>query len=429
MKNYEIYKDIKLYSSLSIESESMMKFLKVMLDQMFGVNSDTSCDTDICESVLNFLPKSSISKSAIQSLITFSIKQKHTPIEYVVLLNNYITMQAQIKSMMKKNLCNLFADCNVALKSNTETFDSSRYIKFEENMDFEDLINSLTGPEQKMRPAVLLYGCYNYFPVECKGYCSAFCDKILKKIEQFNKSIYSDITKDHANLESFQVDFVKSCLFSHNAQEQLYHPLLMKSEYCRNKYCKMEDPKCRYAHSRNELQIKGLLSNDSIDSIENLVRQFEIFRHDKLRDFMNSNPVLKLNHQFKIAKCIYKGCKDTISCIYYHNKYERRRPNVSINKICPNVQANEKWLDPKLCKEADLCEYFHTKNEVLYDYRNYRKLYACPYELENGVCIRGSICYYKHVTDTNYRRIGLEDLYLISILEREKMKVKKDIGL
>lgn len=62
-------------------------------------------------------------------------------------------------------------------------------------------------------------------------------------------------------------------------------------------------------------------------------------------------------------------------------------------------------MNPEFCPDDDLCLFFHTKNEMLYDNRNYRKKEKCEKEEKEGYCDRGIYCYFMHFNDINIRDI------------------------
>ena len=95
-------------------------------------------------------------------------------------------------------------------------------------------------------------------------------------------------------------------------------------------------------------------------------------------------------------------------CPYYHSNLEKRRIIKNIeNEICKYAIKDGKWVDDKEtidCSKKDYCNKYHTRNEVFFDEKNYRKLYPCT---EVYYCEKGELCPKKHAID-----IKIEEIYL-----------------
>ena len=131
--------------------------------------------------------------------------------------------------------------------------------------------------------------------------------------------------------------------------------------------------------------------------------------------------------QFKTEPCpidiIKPNTKDFSThmkkCPYYHCQLEKRRNRqINQNEICKEVIENKLWKtdEEKIkCKKFNSCDKYHTRNEVFYDERNYRKLYPCT----NNYCDKGALCPRKHPID-----IKIDEIYLTW---NEKEKLERDL--
>ena len=116
-------------------------------------------------------------------------------------------------------------------------------------------------------------------------------------------------------------------------------------------------------------------------------------------------------------------------CPYYHSNLEKRRTlKIYKNKICPNALKNKEWnseIDKINCENGAHCEKFHTRNELFYDERNFRKIYPClEYNKKNGFCKKFDMCPKKHATDMKLDEIYLPSDYK-SDLQRELTRLKE----
>ena len=146
---------------------------------------------------------------------------------------------------------------------------------------------------------------------------------------------------------------------------------------------------------------------------------------------------------YKIKKCPLDLLKPSeedwdnhvIKCPYYHSNLEKRRIiKINKNSICPNAIRNKEWIkDPEKieCENGDNCDKFHTRNELFYDERNFRKLYPCTeYNKKdkdkyiNNFCKKFDMCPKKHPTDIKMEEIYLPSDYK-SDLQRELKALKE----
>jgi hypothetical protein len=124
-------------------------------------------------------------------------------------------------------------------------------------------------------------------------------------------------------------------------------------------------------------------------------------------------------------------------CPYYHSNLEKRRINKnSENEICKEAIKDGKWTvneEEKVnCSKNDYCNKFHTRNELFFDEKNYRKLYPCT---DHYYCEKGDLCPKKHPTDIKIEEIYLPlenknelERRLIKLIEKDE-KIKRTIDL
>ena len=76
------------------------------------------------------------------------------------------------------------------------------------------------------------------------------------------------------------------------------------------------------------------------------------------------------------------------------------------------------------CEEGDNCDGFHTRNELFFDERNFRKLYPCnEYGNKDGkiiFCKKFEMCPRKHPTD-----IKIDEIYLPY---NDKIELKRELA-
>ena len=86
-----------------------------------------------------------------------------------------------------------------------------------------------------------------------------------------------------------------------------------------------------------------------------------------------------------------------------------------IRNVRKKVSTEEKDDNHK-----DDCEYYHNRNEVFFDRRNYRKIYNCPYKY----CVLGELCPYKHPSDIKINEIYLPEKYREELRKKQQELIK-----
>ena len=352
-------------------------------------------------------------------------------------LNSRISDRIQINYDSRNVYCtNPYSE----LKFNYLVIEEEEFSKMEEIKLKENISDS--NASNKLRRPISSYITYNYLPILCKGSC-------LKEAKEFNDNFSKwlinhinstgcnkciDIRKD-INIIQSQIKslYIKTCIFSHNINEIMFHPLILFT---------MESFDHFYQKQLKKTPGRG---------VEKLVRTNVIpalFRKGKYETQYIYNPAQEgmkaiLNKLFEYSKknglyieCCYKNEIKTKSCPikfnpnnpdyfthekkcpYYHSNLERRRIYKIIdNEICKNAIENGGWvynLEEKIpCNNGDNCYQFHTRNELFFDKRYYRKLYPCT---EAYYCEKGDLCPRKHATDININEIFLPKEY------KEKLK-------
>jgi hypothetical protein len=300
-----------------------------------------------------------------------------------------------------------------------------------DGLSYSKLKYFLEGPQQLRRPVDKEFGHFRYLPILCRNFCEEnfinFFSKLCiekKELLDKNEEIYYDIKKL----------FLKNCIFSHNYSEVNFHPLKYKTKICKNKNCQLKgvsishDFSCYFAHNKDEFVQNFIISQFSeiLSELDRLINVEKNKNNEMLKKFSVTNKLIENLEGFDIFNFKTKSCKRRILCIdikkcnFYHSNLERRRDlqvlqlittkiqNFNINnQPCENIFKEGKWLDPILCPKSDDCEYFHTRNELFYDLRNFRKIYECPNEKTDGECLYAFNCPYKHSFN-----ISIQELYL-----------------
>jgi hypothetical protein len=346
----------------------------------------------------NYTRKGEYSPEEIINLISFNFNLIQT-LEY------YQNMSFQ--DLMMRNMKNSFN----TIKDSKLIFFFTEY-KFIHNFNSEELtLNNLMylidGPEEERRPLDSENGYYRYIPIKCKGYCQKNFQTFL---EICNKEKI-EINEDH--IMEINSLFLKNCIFSHNFNEINYHPLKVQSKFCKDKRCQIKS--CPDVHVGEELLLNFNKSQfkDILTQLNNLIKlkneNREVIKKNQISRQLKDSEKIILDYKTKPCR---KGklCEDFKKCINHHSLLERRR-NLNFftlhNKPCLKVFVEGKWQDPSLCLDGDYCSFFHTRNELFYDMRNFRKIYDCPNEQSKGSCEFYSTCAYKHSIDLN-----IDELYL-----------------
>lgn len=232
--------------------------------------------------------------------------------------------------------------------------------------------------------------------------------------------------------------FFKNCIFSHNTNEVLNHDMNYKTSYCQNQECLLihnnegfnqiqKSIYCCNAHNESEFRYLYNINDGRIQKSLELLISADLVKKEyyylstnekKINNGKNSNNRITNNtncNSFKAnvdlslvtedefillykTKSCKKDCRN-ILCVNYHNIYERRR-NVFVlnNEICDYaLDENNEWCDYRNCPYSDNCPFYHTFNELVYDVRNYRKLYECQSSVQKDKdCLKKKVCYCYH---------------------------------
>jgi hypothetical protein len=110
---------------------------------------------------------------------------------------------------------------------------------------------------------------------------------------------------------------------------------------------------------------------------------------------------------------------------------EKRRINKIIdNEICNECIEDGKWKvneeEKVKCSKGEYCNKFHTRNELFFDERYYRKLYPCTDCTEDNFCEKGDLCPKKHAIDIEIDDIFLPKDNLIELKKKFKKLLDKN---
>ena len=395
---------------------------------------------------------------------------------------NDIHRKVMLIKSLKKYLTGTLVDRlqNVNLDKNHEIGNKDEFImKYKylvikkeilSTLNEQDLIKYISNQQcsLKLRRPLNDFTDYNYIPILCKGHCKQEADVY---IQNFEKELYQNHRKckeckhlinNFDNIKSqIRSLYIKTCVFSHNINEIMFHPLFL------------------FSFENMPFYISALKNEKTNPLIEILIeiwtipdKYFGIQKYN-IRKIYNENEnsmkeIIKLLKEYstksnlfggscflpdyKIKKCpldLLKPNKEDlnnhlIKCPYYHSNLEKRRIiKINKNSICPNAIRNKEWIkDPEKiqCEKGDNCDKFHTRNELFYDERNFRKLYPCTeYSKKNNkdkyinnFCKKFDMCPKKHPVDIKIEEIYLPSDYksdlnreLKSLKEKEKNIRKK----
>jgi hypothetical protein len=315
-------------------------------------------------------------------------------------------------------------------------------------MDYSTLSKYISNERGsfKLRRPLNDFNAYNYLPILCKGYCQKEAKQFIQYFEREIhshgaeckncKELYENLNVINEQIKSL---YTKTCIFSHNINEIMFHPLFFFSykntpfyikQLARPQIKEIQNivkknvPSKKYQKIKKNFDIRKIYipSDNGMKEIFNKLKEYAL----KIDLFGNCCYL----QEFKTKPCPIELIKpndkeyDThkIKCIYYHCPLEKRR-NIRIkqNEICKKVIEDGKWkTDDINCENHDECDKFHTRNELFYDKRNFRRLYPCS--TISGYCKKGSLCPRKHPID-----IKIEEIYLPlekkSMLERDLKKL------
>ena len=372
---------------------------------------------------INMLPKDEIETlNDLQRKVTIVRSLRHY-------LNTSIRDRFQINFEQKKEMYSE-DEFNIMYKYMVIKKEKLSLMKEEE---LDEYMSNKKG-SYKLRRPLNDFNVYNYLPILCKGYCQKEAKLFAEFFERafMNhaprckkcKELYNHLDEIKSQIYSL---YKKTCIFSHNINEIMFHPLFFNS------------------FSNNPFYLNQFNNKDNINvkSIEDIVeaaqppKKYKTFKNiylrmiynpgdngmkiifNKLREYSSKVGLFGNNcflPKYKTTPCpidLFKpNEKDfeihMIKCPFYHNNLEKRR-NIIIkeNEICKEVIKDGEWkIDENniKCKNSDLCCKFHTRNELFYDKKNYRKLYPCD---EKKYCQKGDLCPKKHPTD-----MKIDELYL-----------------
>ena len=390
---------------------------------------------------INMLPKDEIETlNDLQRKVTIIKSLKHY-------LNTTIRDRIQINFEQKKEMFNA-EEFNMMYKY--LVIKEEQFSKMTEKELEKYIINKKNSC--KLRRPLNDYNVYNYLPILCKGYCQKEAKMLIElfsvvihnhgpKCEKC-KDLYENLDEINSQIRSL---YTKTCIFSHNINEIMFHPLVFYSfsntPFYKDQLKKRENDEIKEIVYSNEPSKKYKnLKNVSIRMIYNPADNGMKEIYNKLKDYSSKFSLYGNNcylSEFKTKPCpididLFKPNSDDFSthmikCPYYHNSLEKRR-NLKIkeNEVCKEVIDKDKWkIDEEdiKCKNSGLCNKFHTRNELFFDERNYRKLYPCD-NMQFKYCKKGQLCPRKHSTD-----IKIDELYLpsdcIKDLERELKKLNE----
>ena len=321
--------------------------------------------------------------------------------------------------------------------------------------DFNKNISNIKSSNKLRRP-INDFGNYNYLPILCKGHCR-------QEAELFILALEKEINQNHIHCkecENLKINFnsinskirnlySKTCIFSHNINEIMFHPLFFlclenisfySSELnferdfsgfeTLNKIITNKIPN-KYINLKN-YKIRKLY-NESESSIIKIIKLIKEYSYKS--NLFGGSCFLP---QYKTKKCslgLLKPSKSDwlihkIKCPKYHSNLERRRIfRIKKNKICKHALIGDgaQWISDTEnidCEEGDNCDGFHTRNELFFDERNFRKLYPCnEYGSKDGkiiFCKKFEMCPRKHPTD-----IKIDEIYLPY---NDKIELKRELA-
>ena len=304
------------------------------------------------------------------------------------------------------------------------------------NMNEKDLDKYISNKRSsyKLRRPLNDFNVFNYLPILCKGYCQKEANMFIDK---FHKSINShvddtkcprcmEIRENLIKIESqIKSLYTKTCIFSHNINEIMFHPLMFFSLSVFLPFYKKQ------FNSKPNKEIEDIVEANTIPKRFHNLRNFEIQNIYNPAD-VGMKKIYNLLLEYAKKKGIYGNCCylseyktepcklvfqpnnydyyiHMKKCPFFHSKLEKRRINKILgNDICKDAIKDGKWIvndEEKInCSKGEYCNKYHTRNELFFDERNYRKLYPCT---ESSYCEKGELCPKKHPTD-----IKIDEIYL-----------------
>lgn len=358
-------------------------------------------------------------------------------------LNTYISDRIQINFDTKFSYDkNPYSE----LKFNYLVIDEEVFSKMNENEIEENLSNK---PESnKLRRPLNTYISHNYLPILCKGSClkeAEFCNNEFEKwiINHINDTGCEKCEQIKQNLDNIKSQirslYIKTCIFSHNINEVMLHPLNLFTMSSFEQFYKSQLIKKPNKNVRNlvrEISVPTIFSKGryEIQIIYNPAQEGMKAIYNKLTEYSKKDGIyLKCCNkaEFKTQRCPIKFNPNNYEffthmkkCPYYHSNLEKRRLlNIVDNEICENAIKAGQWIfndqETIECNNGNFCNKFHTRNELFFDERNYRKLYPCT---ETYYCEKGELCPKKHAID-----IKINEIFLPKNKKKDLQEILDDI--
>ena len=375
-------------------------------------------------------------------------------------LKYYLNLTIADKIQINYDLKNIYyTNPYSELKFNYLVIDEDEFSKMNEEKLKEHLSNNISS--NKLRRPLSSYIAYNYIPILCKGSC-------LKEAHEFNDNFEKWIiqhinevgcerciqTKLNLNKIKSQIKslYIKTCIFSHNINEIMFHPLILFSMSSFDNFYK------KALRKKPNKEIEKLVRSDIIPKLFNKSKYDLQIIYNPAKQGMKSiyNALLEYSKRIGLyIDCCYKNELKTQPCPLpfklnnndyvihmekcncYHSKLEKRRMYKIIeNEICNKAIEEGGWVinneDKVYCDNGDYCNKFHTRNELFFDERNYRKLYPCT---DTYFCEKEELCPKKHAIDINISEIFLPEKYkeelklLLAHIKEKDKKIQEQLKL
>ena len=363
-------------------------------------------------------------------------------------LNTSIRDRIQMNYEQKKEL---FENEYFEMMYRYLVIDEDVFSKMDDKKVFEYLSNQKNSP--KLRRPLNDFNVYNYVPILCKGYCQKEAQMFVNKFNRIITAHYSEThcsrcKEIHDNLEDIESQikslYLKTCIFSHNINEVMFHPLMFftlsecspfyKRQF-KQKFSKEVEKIVQLTtipkkfNNFKFMEIQTIYSPSEMKHIYNLLLEYA-----KKKGIYGNCCYLR---EYKIDHCKIEFQPNNDfqihmkKCPYYHSDLEKRRINKIIdNEICKECIEDGKWKvneeEKVKCSKGEYCNKFHTRNEVFFDERYYRKLYPCTDCTEDNFCEKGDLCPKKHAIDLEIDDIYLPKEEIIELKKKFKELLKKN---
>ena len=364
-------------------------------------------------------------------------------------LNHYLNTQINDRIQINFDSHDYYNKEYSELKFNYLVINNDDFSKMDENSLKENLSDKCTS--NKLRRPLTSYIAFNYQPILCKGSC-------IKEAEFFNnefeKWIINHINNEGCekcveileNLDRIKSQirslYIKTCIFSHNMNEIMFHPLNLMTmssfdKFYKNQLMKKHNQNIDRFVRKNDIPTLFRKGKYEIQIIYNPAQEGMKAIYNKLLDYSKKTGLyIKCCYksELKIQQCPLKFNPDNYEfythmkkCPHYHTNLEKRRIyKITSNEICENAIHNGEWLFNKEkveCVKGDYCPKFHTRNELFFDDRYYRKLYPCT---EQYYCDKDELCPKKHAIDIKIDEIFLPKKNKKELKEILEKLIKKD---